>query len=258
MASNNDHEQEDDNKEHFETIPVLDDSLEEDEPLDEVNSANDEWTMESQPVKLVPVTIARKRKNTIAKIVEMQAKVKKTVSPLSSIDKQPITIQMSDGTILRKARLVCAKIGQTQIQIPTASVEEHNSSVVFSPASKSVAKIRQNHTQSPIISVADNKPSGTIPASKPAAQKSPATSSTKSTELKADTYAEIKSNDELPVKQEQISEFIFKGEEYVQMPKAVYNKKLEVLNRKVAHYETIIQMMRDVMGQANDYNLLDS
>ncbi|KFB37350.1 AGAP001432-PA-like protein [Anopheles sinensis] len=248
MASNYDHEQEDDNKEHIETIPVLENSLEEDEdPLDEDNSANEEWTMEPSPEKLVPVVVARKRKNTIANIVEMQAKVKRTASPLSSIGKKPITIQMSDGTILRKARLVCAKIGQNQIQIPTGSVEEHNSSMIL-------------NLQSPIASVADNQSSVTMSsASRPAAQKSPATSSTKSIELKTDTHTELNSNDEpQPMKQEQISEFIFKGEEYVQMPKALYNKKLEVLKRKVTHYETIIQMMRDVMGQADDYNLFDS
>uniref|UniRef100_A0A182TKI9 THAP-type domain-containing protein n=1 Tax=Anopheles melas TaxID=34690 RepID=A0A182TKI9_9DIPT len=56
---------------------------------------------------------------------------------------------------------------------------------------------------------------------------------------------------------DKISEFIFKGEEYVQMPKAHFLGKLSKLEQRVAHYESVIRNMRSVLDHASPFGSTD-
>ncbi|XP_052889637.1 uncharacterized protein LOC128297957 [Anopheles moucheti] len=89
-----------------------------------------------------------------------------------------------------------------------------------------------------------------------AALKSPVSSSTNAIEIieQNEDTSTSKSSDDMDGK---ISEFIFKGEEYVQMPKEHYLKKINKLKRRLAFFENIVRNMRDVLDHADPSSLLD-
>uniref|UniRef100_A0A182Q2F4 THAP-type domain-containing protein n=1 Tax=Anopheles farauti TaxID=69004 RepID=A0A182Q2F4_9DIPT len=60
------------------------------------------------------------------------------------------------------------------------------------------------------------------------------------------------------IKDSQISEFIFKGEEYVQMPKSHYLKKINGMKRSLAFYENIVQNLREILDHAKASSSLEN
>uniref|UniRef100_A0A182JWE2 Uncharacterized protein n=1 Tax=Anopheles christyi TaxID=43041 RepID=A0A182JWE2_9DIPT len=90
--------------------------------------------------------------------------------------------------------------------------------------------------------------------------KSPVSSSTNSfqiVELRQDVAAKSDSLDEKMEKDDKISEFIFKGEEYLQMPKQHFYDKINKLKRSVAYYEGVIKNMRSILDTADPTSSLD-
>ncbi|XP_035899470.1 uncharacterized protein LOC118506442 isoform X2 [Anopheles stephensi] len=93
-----------------------------------------------------------------------------------------------------------------------------------------------------------------------AALKSPVSSSTNAIEIieqNDDTSASKSSDDTVLEKDDKISEFIFKGEEYVQMPKEHYLKQINRLKRSAAFYQNIVRNMRELLDQADPTSALD-
>uniref|UniRef100_A0AAG5CMV3 Uncharacterized protein n=1 Tax=Anopheles atroparvus TaxID=41427 RepID=A0AAG5CMV3_ANOAO len=227
IVPNDAKEEGNDNLEQIETVAIEEEQLDVEDMMKTVNSSDEEIQIESQLVNVMPVVLARKRKDPIARITEMKAKLMKRGPPVSRIEEKRLTIQMRHGPDATKPRSVCDKVAQIQPQHPTTTVAEY---------------------QTPTTLNQGLKP----------AQKSPATSSTKTVQRKSEAPTNEKSDDVSPLKRDQISEFIFRGEEFVQMPKAVYERQIEGLKRKVARYENILLTMRDVMDEANFDDSFDS
>ncbi|XP_050082183.1 uncharacterized protein LOC126569256 [Anopheles aquasalis] len=87
---------------------------------------------------------------------------------------------------------------------------------------------------------------------KDATMKSPATSSTNVIEIieQADDTSSNSSEDEADESSSHINELVIKGEKYVQMPKAFYQKQLDDLRSKVAYYEYIMRIVRQTVDDA--------
>ncbi|XP_058059739.1 uncharacterized protein LOC131210500 [Anopheles bellator] len=183
------------------------------EPMDNENT---ETTSENSAI------FDRKRKDPVRQIAKMKAKLhsikRKTGTP-TTVKPHEFTLQLNDGTLIRKVNITSNQLKslnqeQTGYRLATATVAPQE------PTTESSTK-------------------------------SPATSSTNAVEIIEQTEESLSNSSDDEPENVQINEFIFKGEEYVQMPKLFYRKQLEELRRKVARYEHVLQVMRDALDHAN-------
>ncbi|XP_053659045.1 uncharacterized protein LOC128708111 [Anopheles marshallii] len=175
---------------------------------------------------------SRKRKHVAAKIAGMKVKLLNTTSSPKTLNTEANikTVQL-DG---KSVRLVPVQTGNNALQqmLRLTPVGEKENATAEEPP-KEVFR---------------------------AALKSPVSSSTNAIEIieqNEDTSTSKSSDDMVLEKDDKISEFIFKGEEYVQMPKEHYLKKINKLKRSLAFFENIVRNMRDVLDHADPSSLLD-
>ncbi|XP_052866738.1 uncharacterized protein LOC128272894 isoform X2 [Anopheles cruzii] len=170
---------------------------------------------------------ARKRKDPVTQIAKMKAKlhsINRKKGTTTTGKANEFTLQLNDGTLIRKVNV-------TSNQLKSLNHKQTG----YRPATATVA---------PQESTAES-------ATKYTAESS-CTSSTNAVEIIEQTEESLSNNGSDDESEKvQINEFIFKGEEYVQMPKSFYRKQLEELRRKVARYEHVLQVMREAMDHAN-------
>uniref|UniRef100_A0A182N4Q5 Oligomycin sensitivity conferral protein n=1 Tax=Anopheles dirus TaxID=7168 RepID=A0A182N4Q5_9DIPT len=163
-----------------------------------------------------PGPIAYKRKDPVTKIAEMKAKISKTNSPVALNRVAHSTMRpepMQDRKDAQQEMLQLAPVTVTKSTTGKATKKDAFRATLKSPVSSSTNAIE-------II------------------------------EQTEDTASQGSDDCTPEVKDDQISEFIFKGEEYVQMPKAHFLKKINGMKRSLAFYENIIQNMREILDHA--------
>uniref|UniRef100_A0A182LT30 Uncharacterized protein n=1 Tax=Anopheles culicifacies TaxID=139723 RepID=A0A182LT30_9DIPT len=167
----------------------------------------------------------RKRKHVAEKMAEMKIKLLNTTGSPKTLNKEANikTVQL-DGNSVRLVPVQISNNAQQQTLRLAPAVEKEGA--------------------------ADNSSNQMYRAT----LKSPVSSSTNAIEIieqNDDTSTSKGSDDLVAEKDDKISEFIFKGEEYVQMPKEHFLKKINRLKRSLAFYENVIRNMRDVLDQAD-------
>ncbi|XP_050070464.1 uncharacterized protein LOC126558485 [Anopheles maculipalpis] len=189
-------------------------------------------------------------------------------------DQLPLNIEQPSASYIdysRKRKVVAAKLAEMKAKLSTIQ-----NNTVASPVTlkkNQYIKMEQLDGSNVHLVQASKKlrltPSGPVresSAEKPAKEvfrttlKSPVSSSTNAIaiiEQNDDTSTSQNSDDTVLEKDDNISEFIFKGKEYVQMPKAYYMKNINRLKRSLAFYENIVRNMREVLGQAYPTSSLD-
>uniref|UniRef100_A0A182P2D3 THAP-type domain-containing protein n=1 Tax=Anopheles epiroticus TaxID=199890 RepID=A0A182P2D3_9DIPT len=180
--------------------------------------------------------INRKRKQITSTIAEMKVKVLSTSAGAMAINKKALqnkTVQI-DGKTVQLVQIKRKNPVQNQSITIMPIVEDE--SIPASKTSNDVVKAVEMVKSSVSSSTSSLE---TVPQAKDTATK-PATSEDVSIE-----------NDD------KISQFIFKGEEYVQMPKEHFLNKINRLKRSVVYYESIIKGMRSVLDQADVPSSLD-
>ncbi|XP_053671562.1 uncharacterized protein LOC128721795 [Anopheles nili] len=194
--------------------------------IDLKNIPNEKQDISSKPETCANRTLlnARKRKHFATKIAEMKMKLSKVNSPTNiNQESSHETMELDNNSHLM------------QLVDLNSNDSTPQSSLILSTNSGSEAnKLIKMQTYR-------------------CRPKSPVSSSTNTIEIieQLDETASQTSEDFSEEKDDEIREFIFKDEEYVQMPKALFNEKLNRLKRKVACYENVIQNMRAVLDQAH-------
>uniref|UniRef100_A0A182VYU1 THAP-type domain-containing protein n=1 Tax=Anopheles minimus TaxID=112268 RepID=A0A182VYU1_9DIPT len=189
-----------------------------------VDTINNQFELNREPSKS-QLVYSRKRKQVAEKMAGMKIKLLNTTGSPKTLNKEAnIQRVQLDGNSVRLVPVQISNDAQQQTLRLTPVVEKE--------------------------STVDNQPKEVFRAT----LKSPVSSSTNAIEIieQNDDTLTSKSSDDLAVeKDDKISEFIFKGEEYVQMPKEHFLKKINKLKRSLAFYENIVRNMRDVLDQAD-------
>ncbi|XP_035781830.1 uncharacterized protein LOC118461046 [Anopheles albimanus] len=164
-----------------------------------------------------PTTISLKRKHTTEEDGPVKVKMHRLPSARRQLGRNEMnefTLQIEEGTLLRKVKTDISKA------LPGGS--------------------KQFFKKLPLSQIKD------------ATMKSPATSSTNVIEIieQADETSSNNSGDEAEESSVHINELVIKGEKYVQMPKAFYQKQLDDLRCKVAYFEYIMRIIRQTVDHA--------
>uniref|UniRef100_A0A182RPZ7 THAP-type domain-containing protein n=1 Tax=Anopheles funestus TaxID=62324 RepID=A0A182RPZ7_ANOFN len=173
----------------------------------------------------------RKRKHVAAKMAEMKMKLLNTTASPKTLNKEAnIKTVKLDGNSVRLVPVQNSKNAQQQTLRLTPVVEKE------STVEKAPEEVFRATIKSPVSS---------------------STNALAIIEQNDDTLTSKSSEEMVVEKDDKISEFIFKGEEYVQMPKEHYLMKINRLKRSLAFYENIVRNMREVLDQPDPSSSLD-
>uniref|UniRef100_A0A6E8V077 THAP-type domain-containing protein n=1 Tax=Anopheles coluzzii TaxID=1518534 RepID=A0A6E8V077_ANOCL len=257
-------------------------------PLDDnegAESTDMEQTSETDTEALSSPTVTVVRSSTSEELQDTLRVEEVPDSKKGSQKEEPKSEAVSSAGSSHKQKLVASKIAEMKVKVRNTAAagaitpnhrEAAGKRVVLNGKTIRLVPIQFRnimHKQSetdPEVTIVDNdhedggKPdeaSGEVPnASKNV--KSPVSSSTNShdetVEGREDEPAESSAGGQQATERDdKISEFIFKGEEYVQMPKAHFLGKLGKLEQRVAHYESVIRNMRSILDHASPFGSTD-
>ncbi|XP_041788879.1 uncharacterized protein LOC121603748 [Anopheles merus] len=253
-------------------------------PLDDnegAESTDMEQTSETDTEALGSPTVTVVRSSTSEELQEVDTVPDAKKVPQKE-EPKPEAVSSAGGSL--KQKLVASKIAEMKVKVRNAAAagaitpnrEAAGKTVVLNGKTIRLVPIQFRnimHKQSetdPEVTIVDNdhadgyKPedaAGEAPNA-PKNVKSPVSSSTNShdepVEGREDEPAESSAGAQQPTERDdKISEFIFKGEEYVQMPKAHFVGKLSKLEQRVAHYESVIRNMRSILDRASPFGSTD-